>query len=130
MKADSICENECPSESKSEELSPSTSIHVSTRPTAQSGLFEEIEIFLRPRFSNVSVEGSHQRGPRNLLAMITSNSGCDLRPPTDTYAFKCKAKQCSLEVALTASCCAACAFLQRDCDLYLRALTFFQFFTH
>lgn len=46
MKADSICENECPSESKSEELSPSTSIHVSTRPTAQSGLFEEIEIFL------------------------------------------------------------------------------------
>lgn len=44
--------------------------------------------------------------------MITSNSGCDLRPPVDTYAFKCEAKQSSLEVALTASRGAACAFIR------------------
>lgn len=50
--------------------------------------------------------------PRDLVsAMITSNSGYDLRPPVDTYAFKCEAKQSLLEGALTASCCAACALI-------------------
>lgn len=57
--------------------------------------------------------GSSPKRPAELVnAMITSNSGCDLRPPVDTYAFKCEAKQSSLEVALTASRCAACAFIR------------------
>lgn len=66
-------------------------------------------------FSNLSVKGlSSSKRPTDLVnAMITSNSGCDLRPPVDTYAFKSEARQCSLELVLTASCCAACAFIQR-----------------
>lgn len=70
-------------------------------------------------------QGPSPKRPTELVnAMITSNSGCDLRPPVDTYAFKCEAKQCSLEVALTTSCCAACAFTQRDSDLRVSVLEF------
>lgn len=50
-----------------------------------------------------------------LSAMITSNSGCDLRTPVDVYAFKCEAKQCSLEVVVTAPRCPACACIGRRC---------------
>lgn len=74
-------------------------------------------------------QGPSLKRPTELVnAVITSNSGCDLRPPVDTYAFKCEAKQWSLEVALTASCCAACAFLQRDLHLrvFIILLTYTQ----
>ena len=78
--------------------------------------------FLAPVLQSVSQGPSPKRPTELVNAMITSNSGCDLRPPVDTYAFKCEAKQCSLEVALTASCCAAGAFLQTNWDLHLRVL--------
>lgn len=48
-----------------------------------------------------------------LNAMITYYFGLDLRPPVITCAFKSEAKQRSLEAALTASCCAARAFIQK-----------------
>lgn len=80
--------------------------------------------FMAP-FLQPASEGSSPKRPTELVnAMITSNSGCDLRPPEDTYAFKCEAKHSSLKVTLTTSCCAACAFIQGNLDLLLRDFGF------
>lgn len=49
-----------------------------------------------------------------LSAMITSISGHDLRTPVDIYAFKCEAKQCSLEVVVMAPRCLACTFIGKE----------------
>lgn len=92
-----------------------TSLYSLPMPAVRLGLSDEIEIFLGSVFSSLSVCRSRvlTKRPAELVnVMITSNSGCDLRPPVDAYAFKCEAKQCSLEAALTASRCAACAFIQ------------------
>lgn len=64
--------------------------------------------------SSLSVsERPSLEGPKDPVhAMITSSTGCDLRPPVDNYALECEAKQCSLEVALKAPRSVACAFNQ------------------
>lgn len=89
-----------------------------------------LKLFLA-QFLQLAGEGSSPKRPTELVnAMITSNSGCDLRPPEDTNAFKCEAKHSSLKMTLTTSCCAPCAFIQGDLDLLLRDFSFITGLVH